>query len=48
LRSIDSSDIADTSKVSVTAQVLAPGRRHDALEQIVGCLSVEPQISAAT
>lgn len=48
LRSIDSADIADTSKVSVTARVLAARRNDAALEQIVGRLSLEPQISAAT
>jgi putative Mg2+ transporter-C (MgtC) family protein len=48
LRRIDSEDIPDTSKVAVTAQAVA-GRRNDvALEQIVGRLSLEPQVTAAT
>lgn len=48
LRRLDSEDIADTSKVTVTAQAVA-ARRHDtALEQIVGRLSLEPDVSAAT
>ncbi|SRR5579859_278400 len=46
LRRIDSADI-DTSKVVITAQVLAPKRNDAALEQIVGRLSLEPQVSAA-
>jgi putative Mg2+ transporter-C (MgtC) family protein len=47
LRRIDSADIADTSKVIITAQALAAWRNDAALEQIVGRLSLEPQISAA-
>lgn len=46
LRRIDSADIADTSKVMITAQVLAPKRNDAALEQIVGRISLEPQVSA--
>jgi putative Mg2+ transporter-C (MgtC) family protein len=48
LRRIDSADIPDTSKVTITAQVLAARRNDAALEQIVGRLSLEPHISAAT
>ena len=47
LRHIDSADIADTSKVIITAQALASRRNDAALEQIVGRLSLWPQISAA-
>lgn len=48
LRRIDSQDIAETSKVAITAQVWA-GRRNDAgLEQIVGRMSLEPSVSAVT
>jgi putative Mg2+ transporter-C (MgtC) family protein len=48
LRRIDSEDISDTSKVAVTAQAVT-GRRNDAaLEQIVGRLSLEPHVTAAT
>jgi putative Mg2+ transporter-C (MgtC) family protein len=47
LRRIDSADIADTSKVVITAQALAPKRNDAALEQIVGRISLEPQVSAA-
>jgi putative Mg2+ transporter-C (MgtC) family protein len=46
LRRIDSADISDTSKVLITAQVLAPKRNDAALEQIVGRISLEPQVSA--
>jgi len=48
LRRIDSADIADTSKVTITAQVLAAKRNDAALEQIVGRLSLEPHINAVT
>jgi putative Mg2+ transporter-C (MgtC) family protein len=48
LRRIESEDIADTSKVSVTAQAVAATRNDAALEQIVGRLSLEPNVSAAT
>jgi putative Mg2+ transporter-C (MgtC) family protein len=48
LRRIDSEDIEDTSKVTVTAQAVAATRNDAALEQIVGRLSLEPYVSAAT
>ena len=48
LRRMDSADIADTNKVTVTAQAVAPKRIDAALEQIVGRLSLEPHITAAT
>lgn len=48
LRRLDSEDIADTSKVTVTAQAVAARRNDTALEQIVGRLSLEPNVSAAT
>ena len=48
LRRIDSEDIPDTSKVAVTAQAVAAKRNDSALEQIVGRLSLEPQVTAAT
>lgn len=48
LRRIDSADISDTAKVLITAQVIAAKRNDAALEQIVGRLSLEPQISAAS
>lgn len=48
LRRIDSEDISDTSKVAVTAQAVSANRNDAALEQIVGRLSLEPYVSAAT
>jgi putative Mg2+ transporter-C (MgtC) family protein len=48
LRRINSEDIPDTSKVSVIAQAVAGTRNDAALEQIVGRLSLEPNVSAAT
>jgi putative Mg2+ transporter-C (MgtC) family protein len=47
LRRLDSEDIVDTSKVTVTAQAVAAKRNDAALEQIVGRLSLEPNVSAA-
>jgi putative Mg2+ transporter-C (MgtC) family protein len=47
LRRIDSEDIPETSKVTVTAQAVAAKRNDAALEQIVGRLSLEPQVTAA-
>lgn len=46
LRRLDSEDIPDTSKVSVTAQAVAAKRNDSALEQVVGRLSLEPHVSA--
>jgi putative Mg2+ transporter-C (MgtC) family protein len=48
LRRLDSEDIPDTSKVVVTAQAVAAKRNNSALEQIVGRLSLEPHVTAAT
>jgi putative Mg2+ transporter-C (MgtC) family protein len=48
LRRLDSEDIPDTTKVVITAAVIAPKRNDVALEQIVGRLSLEPPVSAAT
>lgn len=48
LRRIDSEDIADTPKVTVTAHAVAAKRNDTALEQIVGRLSLEPYVTAAT
>jgi putative Mg2+ transporter-C (MgtC) family protein len=48
LREMDSADIPETTKVTVIAQALAPKRIDAALEQIVGRLSLEPHVSAAS
>jgi putative Mg2+ transporter-C (MgtC) family protein len=45
---MDSADIPDTAKVIITAQAIAAKRSDAALEQIVGRLSLEPQVTAAT
>jgi putative Mg2+ transporter-C (MgtC) family protein len=47
LRRIDSEDIPETSKVTVTAQAIAMTRNDGAMEQIVGRLSLEPHVTAA-
>ena len=48
LRRIESEDIPDTTRVTVTAQAVAPRRNDGALEQIVGRLSLEASVSSAT
>ena len=48
LRRLDSEDIPDTSRVSVTAQAVAAKRNDGALERVVGRLSLEPHVSGAT
>lgn len=48
LRRIESEDIADSTRVTVTAQAVAPRRNDTALEQIVGRLSLEASVSSAT
>lgn len=48
LRRLDSEDISGTSKVTVTAHAVAAKRNDAALEQIVGRLSLEPNVTAAT
>jgi putative Mg2+ transporter-C (MgtC) family protein len=47
LHRITSEDIPETSKVIVTAQTVGAKRNDAALEQIVGRLSLEPDVSAA-
>ncbi len=47
LRRIDSADVPETSKVSVTAVAVSPARNDAALEQIVGRISLEPYVSGA-
>lgn len=48
LRRLDSHDVEDTAKVTVTAQAVAPQRDDSVLEQIVGRLSLEPHVTAVT
>lgn len=47
LRPIDSSDIADSPQVRVTARTIAAKRNDMALEQMVGRVSLVPQVSGA-
>jgi putative Mg2+ transporter-C (MgtC) family protein len=48
LRRLESRDIADTDKVRVTAQAVTNRRDDAALERIVGRLSADPNVTAAT
>lgn len=48
LRRLDSEDIASTSRVKVTAQAVAAKRTDAALEQIVGQLSQEPDVTGVS
>jgi putative Mg2+ transporter-C (MgtC) family protein len=48
LRRLDSADIPETSRVGVSAHAVATARNDTALEQVVGRLSLEPYVSAAT
>ncbi|MBN9087712.1 MAG: MgtC/SapB family protein [Reyranella sp.] len=48
LRRIDSSDLDDSPNVRVTAQTMAARRSDATLEQIVGRLSLVPQVTGAT
>jgi putative Mg2+ transporter-C (MgtC) family protein len=47
LRELESNDIEDSDRVTVTATLTSPKRREIALEYIVGRLSVEPGVTAA-
>lgn len=47
LRRLDSANIEDSDRVEVTASVTASVRCDQALEQIVGRLSLEPSVTAA-
>jgi putative Mg2+ transporter-C (MgtC) family protein len=47
LRRLDSNDLPETKRVSVTAFVTAPQRVDADVERIVGRLSLEPTVSAA-
>jgi len=48
LRRIESQDIPESIQVTVVAQLVASKRCDAALEQIVGRLSLEPNVTAAT
>ena len=48
LRRLDSTDLADTGRVEVSAQLTAHAKSDAVLEQVVGRLSLEPTVSAAS
>jgi putative Mg2+ transporter-C (MgtC) family protein len=48
LRRLESADVENTDRVQVTAHLTAHGRSNTILEQIVGRLSLEPTVSAAS
>lgn len=48
LRQLDSIDLAESGRVEVVAQLTAQSNSNAALEQIVGRLSLEPTVSAAS
>jgi putative Mg2+ transporter-C (MgtC) family protein len=48
LRRLESEDLSDSTKVTVTAVAVAPRRNDAALEHIVGRLSLESGVSSAT
>lgn len=48
LRRLDSTDLEDSGRVEVTAQLTAQSKNDAVLEQVVGRLSLEPTVSAAS
>ncbi len=48
LRRLDSTDLEESGRVEVTAQLTAPSKSDAILEQVVGRLSLEPTVSAAS
>ena len=48
LRRLESVDVENTDRVEVTAHLTAQARSNAMLEQIVGRLSLEPTVSAAS
>jgi putative Mg2+ transporter-C (MgtC) family protein len=48
LRRLDSNDLEDSGRVEVTAQLMAHSKNDAILEQVVGRLSLEPTVSAAS
>jgi putative Mg2+ transporter-C (MgtC) family protein len=48
LRRLDSTDLEESGCVEVTAQLTAHSKNDIALEQVVGRLSLEPTVSAAS
>src|SRR6204780_766293 len=48
LRRLESTDLEDSGRVEVTAQLTSPSKNDAILEQAVGRLSLEPTVSAAS
>jgi putative Mg2+ transporter-C (MgtC) family protein len=48
LRQLDSTDIEEAGRVEVTAVLTSPAKNDAVLEQVVGRLSLEPTVSAAS
>jgi putative Mg2+ transporter-C (MgtC) family protein len=48
LRRLDSTDLEQSGRVEVTAQLTAQSQNDAILEQVVGRLSLEPTVSAAS
>jgi putative Mg2+ transporter-C (MgtC) family protein len=48
LRRLDSTDLEESGRVEVTAQLTSPSKTDAVLEQVVGRLSLEPTVSAAS
>jgi putative Mg2+ transporter-C (MgtC) family protein len=48
LRQLDSTDLAESGRVEVNALLTSPIKNDAVLEQVVGRLSLEPTVSAAS
>jgi len=48
LRRLDSTDLEESGRVEVTAQLTSPSKNDAVLEQVVGRLSLEPTVSAVS
>ncbi len=48
LQSVESADIQDTDKVDVHAYIRATGRQDTQMEKVIGLISLEPDVSAAS
>lgn len=47
LRRLDSQNIEDSDRIEVEAEVMSDGKADASIEQIIGRLSLEPQVTAA-
>ena len=48
LRQLDSTDLEESGRVEVTAHLTSAVKTDAVLEQVIGCLSLEPTVSAAS